>query len=182
MSLSTEIERLEQLRSNGTLSEDEFRQAKARVIHGETDLDHHESTVIDANADKIHGFETNLWCAAMHLTQLLTVFAGAGTIIPIVMWVMSKDQSREADRHGVIITNWIITSIIYLVASFLLTPLLIGIPLLIATAAAMIVFPIIGGLKALSGDSWEYPLSIHFFSLPYDDYAASYDDMGDHAN
>lgn len=167
MSISSEIERLEELRANGTLSEDEFRQAKARVIHGETDLDGHQSTVMDANADKIHGFETKLWCAGIHLTQLLNVFPGAGIIVPIVMWVMGKDESAEANRHGVMVTNWLISSAIYLAVSVMLMFVIVGIPLVIAVGVMMFIFPIIGGLKALSGEFWRYPMTIDFINPPY---------------
>ena len=40
---------------------------------------------------------------------------------------------------------------------FLLTFVVIGVPLLIVLAVAGIVFPIVGAIKANSGEFWEYP-------------------------
>jgi uncharacterized Tic20 family protein len=39
---------------------------------------------------------------------------------------------------------------------------IIGIPLLIALMVLMVVFPIIGAVKANDGKVWKYPLSIPF--------------------
>jgi uncharacterized Tic20 family protein len=58
--------------------------------------------------------------------------------------------------------NWIISLIIYGIAFFVLSFLLIGIPFLIALAIAAIVYPILGGIRASRGQVWRYPFSLRF--------------------
>ena len=52
----------------------------------------------------------------MHASQLLT-WTGVGIVAPIVMWLLSKDESRDANRHGLVIVNWMLSSLVYLVIS-----------------------------------------------------------------
>ncbi len=59
--------------------------------------------------------------------------------------------------------NWIISEILYAIGCSLLIFVLIGFPLLMVLFALAIIFPIIGGIKASSGEAWKYPLSIPFF-------------------
>ncbi len=149
MALADELEKLEHLRMNGTLDEAEFHAAKTRLLQSGSD-------------GMIHGMLPRTWCMLMHLSQLLNLFPGAGLVAPIVMWAISKDQSREADRHGRVIINWLISSLIYALAGGVLVFMLVGIPLLLVLAALVVIFPIVGGIKANDGILWKYPLSIQF--------------------
>ena len=60
------------------------------------------------------------------------------------------------------VTNWLISSLIYWVVSIILCIVLIGILGVIALAVMSVVFPIIGGIKANNGELWDYPLTIKF--------------------
>jgi hypothetical protein len=109
------------------------------------------------------GMEANQFCMLMHLSQ----FAGlvvpmGGLILPIVMWTTNKDKSDIVNQHGKNILNWIISSFIYLFVSIILTFLLIGIPILIATVICSLIFTIVGAVKANNGEVYKYPLSIPF--------------------
>jgi uncharacterized Tic20 family protein len=152
MTLPDELEKLERLREDGALSEDEFQRAKARLINEGA----------PGAPDEIHGVKTRTWCMLLHLSQLLAFAGGIGIIAPIIMWVVSKDQSRDANRHGIVVMNWMISSLIYSIVSGILAVVLIGIPLLITLLVLLVVFPIIGALKANEGILWRYPLSIKF--------------------
>ncbi|MEZ6060727.1 MAG: DUF4870 domain-containing protein [Planctomycetaceae bacterium] len=154
MPLAEEIARLDHLRETGALSEQEFQEAKARVLHGDVSPGH---------SGLINGMAPNTWCMLMHLSQLLNFVApSAGLVAPIVMWAVSKDKLPEADRHGKVIFNWMISSLIYALVSGLLLFVLIGFPMLLAVAALAIIFPIIGAIKANEGIVWHYPLTIRF--------------------
>ncbi|MGN6133504.1 MAG: DUF4870 domain-containing protein [Aureliella sp.] len=108
--------------------------------------------------------QVRLWGMIMHLSQLANfLLPVAGFIIPIVIWQMKKNEYPELDAHGKIIANWLLSSLIYGFVSVLLVFVLVGIPLLLALGLAGIVFPIIGGIKANSGEIWKYPLCITFF-------------------
>jgi uncharacterized Tic20 family protein len=82
----------------------------------------------------------------------------AGLIAPIVIWQIKKDEFPIIDEHGRNVVNWIIWSLIYLVAGFVLMFVVIGIFVLTALAICSIVFPIIGAVKAHEGKVWDYPL------------------------
>lgn len=108
--------------------------------------------------------ESRMWAAGLHFS----VFAGyvlpvLGWVAPIVIWQVKKSEIPEIDQHGRIVMNWMVSSLIYTVVCFILSLLVIGIPLLFVLLALGIAFPIIGGIKAYEGTVWKYPLSIRFF-------------------
>jgi hypothetical protein len=98
----------------------------------------------------------------MHASQLLT-WTGVGIVAPLVMWIVGKNESKEANRHGLVILNWMLSSIVYAVVSVVLSFFVIGIPMLFVLGALHVIFPIIGTLQASSGKLWRYPFSINFF-------------------
>ncbi|WP_417847458.1 DUF4870 domain-containing protein [Thalassoglobus sp.] len=169
MSISDEIERLERLRNQGTLSEAEFQEAKARVIQSGS------QQAVSLNPEDIFGMKPNTWCMLMHLSQLLYGVVGIGFIAPIVMWLMSKDQNAQADRHGAAILNWLLTSFLALVVTGVLSLFIIGIPFLIIYVILVHVFPIVGAIKAANGEYWEYPTSIRFVKFDENQFAERQD-------
>jgi uncharacterized Tic20 family protein len=86
----------------------------------------------------------------------------AGFVTPIVIWMLKKEAMPEIDVHGRIVINWLISKFIYAVICIPLIFVVVGIPLLIVLGVLGIVFPIIGAVKANSGERWRYPLSIAF--------------------
>lgn len=109
--------------------------------------------------------DTKNWAMFLHLS----VFAGyvvplAGWLAPVVIWQIQKDKMPELDAHGKMVLNFLISMLLYAVVSGLLTLVLIGIPLLIALSVIGVVYPIIGGIKANSGELWSYPGMIQFIS------------------
>ncbi|MDR2761440.1 MAG: DUF4870 domain-containing protein [Planctomycetaceae bacterium] len=110
------------------------------------------------------GMKSDTYCMLIHLSQLLSfVIPGLGIVVPIVLWAIGKDNEPQIDRHGKIVINWLISCLIYLVICFALTFVLVGFLLFIPLIIIIIVFPVIGGVKANSGIEWKYPLSIAFF-------------------
>jgi len=102
------------------------------------------------------------WAMFLHLSQLAGVIVpGLGWAAPIVIWQIKKDQFPELDAHGKMVTNWIISLLIYCLAAGVLTPITCGL-LFLPIMVVAIVFPILGGLKARDGILWKYPLSITF--------------------
>jgi uncharacterized Tic20 family protein len=107
--------------------------------------------------------DANQWAMFIHFS----LFAGyllplAGLVLPIILWQIKKDQYPFVDIHGKIVTNWIISLIIYSVVCAILLFLVIGIFGFIILGALTIIFPIVGGIKANQGEVWEYPLTIKF--------------------
>jgi uncharacterized Tic20 family protein len=101
----------------------------------------------------------------LHLSQLANIVVPpAGIIAPIVIWQINKDKMPALDAHGKMVANWLISSLIYWVISFVLIfVFLIGLITMLGLVIAGIAFPIIGALKANNnGELWEYPLTIKF--------------------
>jgi len=90
---------------------------------------------------------------------------GLGFAGPLLIWLLLKDRLPELDAHGKIVTNWMISFLIYSVVGFVITVITCGIgavvfiPLLLLS----IIFPIIGAIRANEGVVWKYPMSIPFF-------------------
>jgi len=162
--ISDEIERLAMLRNSGALTEAEFQQAKLKLLSGSSPepqafVQQPNGT---ASSDQICGLPPKIWLSLMHVSQLLT-WTAVGVVAPIIMWILSKDQSREANRHGLVILNWMLSSLVYAIISGLACFILIGIPMLAVLFALNIIFPIVGALKASNGTFWRYPFTINFF-------------------
>jgi len=158
MGLSEELEKLKKLLDSESISEEEYTRAK-NVL-----LKKYES---DSKQEQPHR-TVNIkdWCMFIHLSQFCGFFVPfAGFVLPIVLWQMKKDESSMIDLHGKIVVNWIISEMIYLIIGGILSVIVIGIPILIVLGVIAIIFPIMGAVKAGSGETWIYPLSIRFLNL-----------------
>lgn len=99
----------------------------------------------------------------LHLSQLINlIIPMGGTIAPIVIWQMKKEEMPALDAHGKMVVNWMLSSLIYFVISIVLMFVLVGFLTFLAVAVLGIIFPIVGGVKASNGEYWEYPLTIKF--------------------
>ena len=161
MTVADEIEKLNNLRQNGAISDEEYQRAKDFL------LKQHESIGEKfSHAARNISSDENTWSMFIHLSQFCGyIFPLAGLIVPIVLWQVLKNESPFIDKNGRIVVNWIITEIILSVIFGILCFVLIGIPLLGALIILGIVFPIIGGIKANNGEAWSYPFSIKFFTV-----------------
>jgi uncharacterized protein len=164
MSIADEIEKLNNLKQSGAITEEEFQKAKTSLLKQNESISEKLNYIIgNISSDE------NIWSMFMHFSLLCGFFIPIiGLVVPIVMWQIKKDESEIIDKHGRIIVNWIITFIIlataFLILCFAIIGIFIGAPFLWALSIAGIVFPIIGGIKANSGEVWPYPFSIKFFT------------------
>lgn len=165
MSIAQEIQKLEELRRSGALSDQEFHHAKQKVLDGETwSTGFPMAAGVSADGTPlVFGFQENTWCLMMHLSQLLAFASGGlGFVVPVVMWAMTKDQSATISQHGTRIINWLLSFLIYSLVSGVLCMVLIGFPMLIAVLLMSVIFPIVAAMKANNGELWSYPLTIRF--------------------
>jgi len=159
MTIAEELRELDALHASGSLTDHEFEQAKQQV------LDETPEFTTYTHDGKIYGLSETTWCTLMHLSQLLW-FTAAGIVVPVLMWVLSKDESELARRHGARMMNWLLSSLIYGVVSGMLIVVLIGIPMLVIVLVLSVIFPIMAAMKSNDGELWSYPLAIRF--LPED--------------
>lgn len=151
--LPEELEKLQNLHEQGALSDEEFQEAKQRLLTADR----------SRGSDDLLGLDMNNYRALMHGSQ----YAGfivpfAGLVAPIVLWSMAKDQYPEVDTEGKKILNWMISEFIYIMVSGLLCLILIGIPLLFIAILAGFILPLIGTIQASQGRSYTYPCTIEF--------------------
>lgn len=100
MSLAQELEKLEELRNRGSLSQSEFEQAKARLLQG-------GSSVGVADYDRLNGLRRSLndrWfggvCGGLARFTgvdswlwrlgfvLLVILAGTGLLLYVLLWIL----------------------------------------------------------------------------------------------
>ncbi len=117
--------------------------------------------------EKPWGMELNTYCLLMHLSQLANYLVPTlGIILPLVMWQANRDLDPIIDQHGKVVTNWLISALIYSAVCLVLSAVLIGILGLWLLGILNIVFVIVGVVKASEGTVWSYPLSIRFLKIP----------------
>lgn len=105
------------------------------------------------------------WGMFLHLSQLAGfLLPGLGFAGPIVIWLTQKTPFPELDAHGKMVTNWMISLLIYSVASGVIMGITCGVGAVLFAPLMVLatVFPILGAMKAKDGVLWQYPLTIPF--------------------
>ena len=101
-----------------------------------------------------------------HLSQLLDLVTGiGGFLVPLIIWLIKKDEVFDMDRHGKAILNFRISMFIYIlicVPAILLFGL--GILGFIVIGIFYLIFTIINALRASNNQPPNYPLSIQFLT------------------
>lgn len=160
MTLIEELEKLNALHTSGALSDEEFQQAKdALLSEHQSDGRQTGPTGGEVSSDE------NAWGVLIHLSQFCGyILPLGGWLLPLGLWLAMKDKSRTIDLHGRIVMNWLLSQLIYAVFFGFLSVVLIGIPFLVVLGILMLAYPVIGAIKASSGEIWSYPGSIRFLS------------------
>lgn len=154
-----QIEKLNDLKEKGMISEEEYQQAKARILN-------HATTPVSAPAPApVKNMGNQDYSMIMHLSQFCSwIFPVIGIIVPVVMW-QSRKEDTFIDQQGRVIMNWVLSALIYIAISSVLCVILIGFFLLGIIALCSIAFTIMGALDASKGIVKNYPLTIKFFSV-----------------
>jgi uncharacterized Tic20 family protein len=90
-----------------------------------------------------------------HLLAIFTVF-----LCPLLIWLIKKDQDEYVNVQGKEALNFQLTITFAMIASWVLIPVLIGIPLVLATAICDLVFCIMGTVATSKGSNYRYPVSL----------------------
>ncbi|WP_052417175.1 DUF4870 domain-containing protein [Cellvibrio mixtus] len=156
-----QIEKLNDLKQKGLITEEEYQQAKERILGAQA------SAQANAQVQPHTIMQTNNYDYAMvlHLTQFCSwLFPFLGIIVPLIMWQSKKDDAY-VDQQGRVVMNWVFSAIIYAIVGIILCFVVIGIPLLILLFICSIVFTIMGAIDANKGIIKNYPLTIKFFDV-----------------
>ena len=121
-----QIEKLNDLKQKGLISEEEYQQAKARILGGQNDKVVQPHTILQTN-----NYD---YAMVLHLTQFCSwLFPFLGLVVPLIMW-QSKKEDPYVDEQGKVVMNWVFSSLIYAIVCLILFVVLIGIPMLAALA------------------------------------------------
>lgn len=103
------------------------------------------------------------WVVFCHSGGLVTV-SFVNLIIPLVIWLMKKDESPFIDEQGKEIVNFQISIAIYGSVLFLIAFTVIGMPItflgMFILVAANIISIIKGAIKASNGEQFLYPINL----------------------
>ncbi|QIE58296.1 DUF4870 domain-containing protein [Rasiella rasia] len=99
-----------------------------------------------------------------HLSQLLTYVTGfGGFVVPLILWLVKKDQIVGMDEHGKSIINFQIT--MFLIALISVPGIFLfglGILSLIYVGIVSLVVPIVNAVRASNGEAPSYFSTIKF--------------------
>ena len=100
----------------------------------------------------------------IHLSQLLDFVSGiGGFIVPLILWILKKEEVLGMDFHGKAILNFRISMFLYVLICI---PFVIffglGFVGLIILGFFYLIYPIINAVKASNGEMIHYPFSIQF--------------------
>jgi uncharacterized Tic20 family protein len=111
--------------------------------------------------------DEKMWAMFAHLSALVTGWFGLSFLGPLLIWIIKKDESRFVDYHGKESLNFQLNMFIYLVVAGAIGSIIgavtcglgifLAIPLVAAIAIYSFVMPIIAGVKANSGEYYQYP-------------------------
>ena len=101
-----------------------------------------------------------------HLTQLLTYITGfGGLIVPLVIWLTSKDSVIGMNEHGKSIINFQLSILLYTILAIPAILLLgLGILVLIFVGIVAFILPIVNAVRASNGEAPSYFATIRFLS------------------
>jgi len=99
-----------------------------------------------------------------HLSQLLDFVTGiGGFIVPLVLWLVKKDEVYKMNEQGKAIINFRISMFIYILICIPLIILFgLGIVGIIVISIFYLIFPIINAIKVSNNEEPNYPFSIRF--------------------
>lgn len=95
-----------------------------------------------------------------HLSALL----GVGIILPLIVYLIKKDESGQTAAHACEVLNFHLSLVIYALCAIPLIFIFVGFFVYAAIAIGSLVCAIIAAIKASEGVLYRYPLCIRFIS------------------
>ncbi|HYH55587.1 MAG TPA: DUF4870 domain-containing protein [Anseongella sp.] len=110
------------------------------------------------------GNPTPLWTSVSSDERLFALFAHLGTIIssfliPLIIWIVKKDDSKFVDHHGKEALNFQITIFLGYIVGGILAILVVGLFIILACWILSLVCAVMAAVKANEGKEYRYPLS-----------------------
>nr|WP_263314914.1 DUF4870 domain-containing protein [Mammaliicoccus sp. Marseille-Q6498] len=116
----------------------------------------HENKNINNNGSTTD--DERLFGMLIYLTSFFTYL-----VAPLIIWLIKRENSSFVDKIGKDFLNFYISYTIWSFIAGLLCIVLIGLLIIPILVILLIVFTIIGAVKAYNGETYLPPLSIRFF-------------------
>lgn len=99
------------------------------------------------------------WATLVHLSAFVAYVVAIPLLGPLIIYFVLRDRGPFIRHHATQAVNFQIIIIIAYLISVALWPVLIGIPLTIATAIVAIIFQIQAAVAANRGEWYRYPMT-----------------------
>jgi uncharacterized Tic20 family protein len=147
------IEKLNELKEKGLITQQEYDQAKARALG------------VQAASPPLGDIDNRGYSMLLHFSQLSGIVVPVfGWLIPLILWLI-KREDPYINEQGKVVFNWIVSSFIYFILCLVLTLVLVGFFMMVALGITSIILIVLGAIKAKEGKVQNYPLSIGFFAV-----------------
>lgn len=90
------------------------------------------------------------------------LFPLGNVLVPLLLWVVKRDESELLDRQGKEVLNFQLTATCFYVIGILTALLIIGIPVLIAVVVVHFVLTLVGTIRTAKGEAYRYPFGFEF--------------------
>ena len=97
-----------------------------------------------------------LWNVLCHLSP----FIGVGLILPLIVYLVTKDDHASVPDHARESLNFHISMFLYAVIGCITIVLAIGFLILFAVGIGTVILAIVGAVKASNEELYRYPLTI----------------------
>jgi uncharacterized Tic20 family protein len=104
--------------------------------------------------------EERLWAMLCHLGTFATFIPFCNIVVPLIIWMIKRDQYPLVRDQGLEVLNFQITMLLYYAIGIVLVFVVIGIPLLVVLGLYHVIITIIGAIKAYDGVAYRYPLTL----------------------
>lgn len=94
------------------------------------------------------------------LSHILTIFFGIGILVPLVIWLIKKDESQFVEANAKESLNFQLTVIIAALIGGILTVVVIGYLLLSVVGVLDAVLVIVASVKASENKIYRYPVNL----------------------
>jgi uncharacterized Tic20 family protein len=107
--------------------------------------------------------KSRMWCALCHIGGILSF--PLNIVVPLVFWLIKKDELPLVDQHGKAALNFQITcAIVYLISACLIWLFGIGMLIAVVTFLLNVIFSLIAVIKSATGKEAKYPFLFRFVS------------------
>ena len=109
--------------------------------------------------------DERLYATFLHLSLLAhIVLSGFAILVPVIMWIIKKDESPYIADHGREAINFQISLIIYSIIAAIFSIVLIGLPFLLLIPIYALICMVIAAVAANRGELYRYPMTIRFLN------------------